>query len=45
MDSTEPKKVYKTSESQRAATKRYKDKIKDTEEYKQKTKTWTKKLY
>lgn len=38
----EPKRVYKTTEAQRLAVKRYKDKVKDTEEYKQKTKIWCK---
>ena len=30
------KKVYKSSEAQRAANRRYREKVKNTEEYKQK---------
>ena len=37
------KKVYKSSEAQRAANRRYREKVKDTEEYKQKNLAWVKK--
>ena len=37
------KKVYKSSEAQRAANRRYREKVKDTEEYKQKKLAWVKK--
>ena len=35
-------KIYKSSEAQRAANRRYREKIKDTAEYKEKVKTWHK---
>ena len=34
------KKVYKSSKAQRAANRRYREKVKDTEEYKQKNIAW-----
>lgn len=45
MNSKESEKNYKTSEAQRAANKRYKEKMKESEEYKEKQKVWTKNYY
>ena len=37
---SEKKRIYKSSEAQRAANRKYREKVKDTEEYKQKNNAW-----